>query len=76
MTTRANMDFSLDEDALIQGLLDAKGKRVEIIAFGLAYTGLLEKIDIDRGTVVVVDGEDSATLEIERIESLFIQGER
>lgn len=72
MANLVDVDFSIEEDALIQGLLDAKGKRVELIAFGIVYTGVLEKIDIDTGIVIVTDGLDKAMIEIERIESLSI----
>lgn len=67
-----DVDFSIEEDALVQGLLDAKGKRIELIAFGISYAGTLDKIDIDNGIVVVTDGEDKAVIEIERIESLSV----
>ena len=62
----------IEEDALIQALLEAKGKRVEIVAFGILYTGTLEKIDIDNGTIIIANGEDQAMLEIERIESFSL----
>ena len=64
-----DLDFSIEEDALIRGLLEAKGKRVEVIAFGIVYTGILKNIDTDNGTIVIADGDDRAVLEIERIES-------
>lgn len=67
-----DLDFSIEEDVLIQGLLDAKGKRVELIAFGIVYAGALEEVDIDNGTVVVTNGDGKAMIEIERIESLLI----
>jgi len=37
---------AVEEDALIQALVDAKGKRVEIIAFGIPYSGILAEVDI------------------------------
>lgn len=72
MTELIDLDFSIEEDALIQGLLDARGKRVELLAFGIIYAGVLEDVDIDHGTVIVTDGDDKAMIEIERIESLSI----
>ncbi|MFH1652986.1 MAG: hypothetical protein ABIE74_02920 [Pseudomonadota bacterium] len=68
----SSLDTAVAEDPLIQGLLEAKGKRVEVIAFGIAYQGTLQQIDPDEGTVVIVSGDDRATLELERIESLCI----
>lgn len=72
MPALVDVDFSIEEDALVQGLLDSRGKRVELIAFGLSYAGTLDSIDIDNGIVVVTDGEDKAVIEIERIESLSV----
>ena len=72
MTELIDLDFSIEEDALIQGLLDAKGKQVEVIAFGIVYAGTLDSVDVDTGTVTIVDAEDRAMIEIERIESFSI----
>ncbi len=58
----------LTGDPLIQGLMGAKGKRVEVFAFGMAYVGSLSSVDIDHGFITVTDGEDTAMLELERIE--------
>ena len=72
MTEVIDLDFSIEEDALIQGLLDARQKEVEVIAFGIAYSGILEAVDVDNGTICIIDGDNSAMLEIERIESFSI----
>lgn len=72
MTELIDLDFSVEEDALIQGLLDAKGKNVEVLAFGIVYAGNLEDVDIENGTITIVDGEDKAMIEIERVESFSI----
>lgn len=72
MTQRIDLDFSIEEDELVRELINAKGKRVELIAFGILYNGSLDTVDIDSGTVIVSDGEDKAMIEIERIESLSI----
>jgi hypothetical protein len=60
------------EDLLIQGLLGAKGKRVEVFAFGITYIGALTSVDVENGFVSVTDGEDTAMLELERIEHFNI----
>ena len=62
-------DTIIEEDALIQGLLEAKGRQVEIIAFGIAYNGLLEEVDVENGVITIADGDDRAMIELERIES-------
>lgn len=64
-----DLEMSLSEDDLISGLKRAQGHQVEVIAFGIAYAGQLTAIDIKRGFVTVVDGNDQASLEFERIES-------
>lgn len=58
----------LVEDPLIQGLLEAKGKKVEVFAFGLTYIGILNSVDIENGFISVSDEENTALLELERIE--------
>ena len=62
----------MEEDALIQALVEAKGKRVELIAFGIPYSGILQDVDVEDGIITIVDDEDRAVLEIERIESFSL----
>lgn len=66
---------AVEEDALIQALVDAKGKRVEIIAFGIPYSGILDHVDIEDGIINIADGDEHAILEIERIESFSLMPE-
>ncbi len=72
MTELIDLDFSIEEDALMQALIDAKGKRVDVIAFGIAYSGTLESVDVDNGNIIIVDDEDRAMIDVERIESFSI----
>lgn len=65
----SSVEMSLSEDELISGLVAAQGQRAEVIAFGIAYTGIIECIDLDSGFATIVDGDDKASLEFERIES-------
>ncbi len=58
----------MEEEVTPEMLKRATGKKVEVIAFGISYRGRLEKVDLRRGTIRVVDGKNAATLEIERIE--------
>ena len=57
------------EDPSITQLKNLIGKKVEIIAFDISYIGILEEIDFERGTLKIVDQDDFAILEIERVES-------
>ncbi len=65
-------EMSFTEDPLIQGLLAASGKRVEAFAFGIAYVGKLEKVDMENGSITITEGEDSVMLELERIENFNV----
>ncbi len=56
----------------ITRLKDLEGRRVEIIAFGISYLGILKNVDYDKGTLRLEDGEDFAILEIERVESFSL----
>ncbi len=60
------------EDHSITRLQDYIGKRVEIIAFNISYMGVLEDINFETGTLKIVDGEDFAILELERVESFSV----
>ncbi|MBI2067530.1 MAG: hypothetical protein HYT77_05940 [Deltaproteobacteria bacterium] len=50
-------------------LKKALGHRVEVIAFGIAYQGRLQKIDNSSGTIRITDRKNAAIIEIERIAS-------
>jgi hypothetical protein len=64
-----DLEASISEDGLIQQLVAHEGKAGEVIAFGIAYSGTVERVDVAQGFVVIFDGENRATLELERIES-------
>ncbi len=66
--SKDNLEMSISEDELIRDLVSAKGHPVEIIAFGIAYTGTLADIDVEQGYAIVLDGDNRAVLEFERIE--------
>lgn len=72
MTEHIDLDFSIEEDELIQNILNAKGRTVNVIAFGVIYAGVLEDVNIEDGIIRVVDGEDKVVLEIERVESITV----
>lgn len=62
----------MQEDFSITRLHDFIGRKVEIIAFDISYMGILQEVDLDRGTLKIVDGDDFAVLEIERVESFSV----
>lgn len=55
-------------------LKQAVGKKVEVLAFGITYVGILKKVDDHGGTIRIEDKGDYAVLEIERIEAFKIIG--
>lgn len=62
------IESCIAEDALIQGISEARGKRVEVFAFGMTYIGNLVSVDIENGFITIKDGDDKVMLELERIE--------
>ena len=66
---KKNLKALIEEDPLIQSLIESEGKEIEVIAFGISYSGTLKKIDVENGYIVVTDDEDTAVLELERISS-------
>ncbi|MBU4484748.1 hypothetical protein KKA47_04950, partial [bacterium] len=65
-------DEAISDDPLIQKLIKGKGKRVEIVAFGISYVGILEILDEDDGVAIVSDGHNEAMIELERIDSVTV----
>lgn len=68
-------DTRITEDPLISSLLAAKGKQVEVFAFGITYIGKLKSVDPENGFITVSDGTDTVMLELERVESFNINEE-
>ncbi|MBI4411697.1 MAG: hypothetical protein HY541_04355 [Deltaproteobacteria bacterium] len=64
----------MQEEKSITKLEDLIGKKIHVIAFGASYLGTLQKIDYDKGFLVLTDGKDTVFLELERIDS-FSQAE-
>lgn len=48
---------------------DFVGKKVQIIAYGTSYLGTLQKVDHDEGYLILTDGRDTVTIDLERIDS-------
>ncbi len=45
------------------------GQKVHIVAYGTSYIGTLQKVNYDKGILIISDGVDVVTLELDRIES-------
>lgn len=53
----------------IRRLDEYVGKKVQILAFGTAYLGVLQKIDYDKGFLEIKSGKQKLVLDLERVES-------
>lgn len=47
------------------------GRRVEVVAFGISYVGLLEAVDLQEGLLKLSDKGNYAVLELERVDTIF-----
>lgn len=45
------------------------GKKIHVIAYGASYIGHLQRVDYDKGVLIMTDGKDVVTLELDRVES-------
>lgn len=48
---------------------DYIGKKIQIVAYGTSYLGTLQKVDYEDGIIIITDGHDTVTIDIDRIES-------
>lgn len=62
----------MEDEVSAAKLKKAIGKRVQILAFGISYEGILKKVDARSGLVRVEDENDYVLLEIERIDHFRI----
>ena len=59
----------MQEEKSITKLEDLVDKKIQIVAFGTSYLGTLQKVDYEKGFLVLTDGKDTVFLELERIDS-------
>ena len=64
--------FAFEEEVSHTTIEKALGKKVEVLAFGISYVGILKKIDSKVGTIRLEDRDDYVVLEIERIRSFRV----
>jgi hypothetical protein len=58
-----------DLERSITRLDDFIGKKIQMIAYGTSYLGTLQKVDYEEGYVILTDGRDTVTIDLERVES-------
>lgn len=61
--------MQMDNEKSITKLDSYIGKKIQVIAYGASYVGTLQKVDYEKGFVLLTDGKNVVTLDIERIES-------
>ncbi len=64
------LDSAIKSKDLYDLLEKYKGKKVQVEAFDTFYIGKVQKVDHRKGQVEIKDGDDTVTLEVERIVSL------
>lgn len=62
----------MEDEVSLPKLKSAVGKRVEVLAFGMSYVGILKRMDAKNGLIRVEDKKDYVVLEIERIENFRV----
>lgn len=60
------------KDLDAQEIRDAVGKRIEVMAFGVPYIGVLEAYDEEAFKLHIRDEKDLAVVEQERIEEFHV----
>lgn len=45
------------------------GKKIQVVAFGTSYIGILKEVDYDRDFIKIADEKDVVTLDMEGIEA-------
>jgi hypothetical protein len=61
----------MQEEKSITKLDQFIGKPIQIVAFGASYVGTLQKVDYEAGYLIVTDGKDVVTIELERVDSFM-----
>lgn len=62
----------MDLEKSITRIDDFVGMRLQIMAYGTSYVGVLKEVNNEDGFLLIQDGKDGVTLELERIESYRI----
>lgn len=59
----------MDSEKSITKLDNYVGQKVQVVAYGASYVGTLQKVDMDKGILILTDGKDKATIDLSRVES-------
>lgn len=50
------------------------GQKIQVIAFGTSYVGILKTINYETGVLILEGNQDTVTIDLERVES-FVSAE-
>ncbi|MDO8520191.1 MAG: hypothetical protein Q7T11_08535 [Deltaproteobacteria bacterium] len=59
----------MSEEKSITKLDDYIGRKIQVTAYGTIYVGTLQKVDYEEDYLILTDGKDTVTLDLDRIES-------
>lgn len=59
----------MDIEQSLTKLDDYIGHKVQVVAYGASYIGTLQKVDYEQGFLIVTDGKDTVTLDLDFVES-------
>ena len=61
----------MHEEKSITKLDQFVGQKIQIVAFGTSYVGTLQKVDYEDGYLILTDGKDVVTIQLERVDSFM-----
>ena len=65
----------MDIEQSLTKLDDYIGKKVQVVAYGASYVGVLQKVDYEPGFLILTDGSDTVTLDLDFVESFTCLGD-
>jgi len=65
----------MDIEQSLTKLDDYIGQKVQVVAYGASYIGTLQKVDYEKGFMIITDGKDTVTLDLDFVESFAALGE-
>jgi hypothetical protein len=59
----------MDTEQSITRLDTHIGGKIQVIAYGTTYIGTLQKVDYEKGYLIITDSKDTVTLDLDFVES-------
>ncbi len=64
----------MDIEQSLTKLDDFIGQKVQVVAYGASYIGTLQKVDYEKGFMIITDGKDTVTLDLDFVETFAALG--